>query len=296
MDNLSRSSLNATVSTTLRAKNGHPLYLYLSFIPIINNEGNIERYFGMCRDIIEIKATEQALSEKTQKAQEVETIKNAFLRNMSYEIRTPLASVVGFAELFQQDHESGEEALFIQEIKENSTQLLKLINNILFLSRLDAEMIEFKKQPIDFAAFFGGRCETAWQKYKLDGVEYVVDNPYNKLVIDVDSQNIGIIIDQIVANAVQHTTTGQVLARFDYTGEELVMAFTDTGSGIADEKLSHIYERFTGSTSRGTGLGLPICYEIVHQMGGKITIKSTVGKGTMVWVTIPCECSEIERK
>ena len=112
----------------------------------------------------------------------------------------------------------------------------------------------------------------------------------------MDSQNIGIIIDQIVANAVQHTTTGQVLARFDYTGEELVMAFTDTGSGIADEKLSHIYERFTGSTSRGTGLGLPICYEMVHQMGGKITIKSTVGKGTMVWVTIPCECSEIERK
>ena len=296
MDNLSRSSLNATVRTTLRAKNGHPLYLYLSFIPIINNEGNIERYFGMCRDISEIKATEQALSEKTQKAQEVETIKNAFLRNMSYEIRTPLASVVGFAELFQQDHESGEEALFIQEIKENSTQLLKLINDILFLSRLDAEMIEFKKQPIDFAAFFGGRCENAWQNYKVEGVEYVVDNPYNKLVIDVDSQNIGIIIDQIIANAVQHTTTGQVRARFDYTGEELVMAFLDTGSGIPHEKLSHIYERFSGSTSRGTGLGLPICHEMIHQMGGKITIKSTVGKGTMVWVTIPCECSEIERK
>lgn len=296
MDNLSRSALNATVRTTLHTKNGQPLYLYLSFIPIINNENNIERYFGMCRDISEIKATEQALAEKTLKAQEVETIKNAFLRNMSYEIRTPLTSVVGFAELFQQDHSPDEETLFIQEIKENSTQLLKLINNILFLSRLDAEMIEFKKQPIDFTAFFGGRCETAWQKYKLDGVEYVVDNPYNKLVIDVDSQNIGIIIDQIVANAVQHTTTGQVLARFDYIGEELVMAFTDTGSGIADEKLSHIYERFTGSTSRGTGLGLPICYEMVHQMGGKITIKSTVGKGTMVWVTIPCECSEIERK
>ena len=115
----------------------------------------------MCRDISEIKATEQELTEKTLKAQEVETIKNAFLRNMSYEIRTPLTSVVGFAELFQQDHSPDEETLFIQEIKENSTQLLKLINNILFLSRLDAEMIEFKKQPIDFTAFFGGRCEPA---------------------------------------------------------------------------------------------------------------------------------------
>ena len=296
MDNLTRGALNATIRTTLRAKNGHSLYLYLSFIPIINSEGEIENYFGMCRDISEIKATEQALAVKTQKAQEVETIKNAFLRNMSYEIRTPLASVVGFAELFQQEHSSEEEALFIQEIKQNSSQLLKLINDILLLSRLDAGMIEFKKQPVDFAAFFGSRCETAWQNYKQEGVSYQIENPYNKLVIDVDTHNIGIIIDQILANAAEHTTNGQVRARFDYIGEGLVMAFMDTGSGIPDEKLSHIFERFTGSTSHGTGLGLPICYEMANQMGGNITIKSTVGKGTMVWVTIPCQCTEIERK
>ncbi len=295
MDNRTRGSLYATVRTTLRIK-GRPLYLYLSFIPIINSEGQIERYFGMCRDISEIKATEQALAIETQKAQEVETIKNAFLRNMSYEIRTPLASVVGFAELFQMEHAPGEEALFIQEIKDNSSQLLKLINDILFLSRLDAEMIEFKKQPTDFASVFDSLCETAWLNHKHEGVEYHIDNPYNKLVIDVDAQNIGIIIGQILANAAQHTVQGQVRARFDYTGEGLVMAFMDTGSGIPEEKLSHIFERFTGSTSRGTGLGLPICYEMVRQMGGKITIKSNIGKGTMVWVTIPCQCSEIERK
>ena len=295
MDNLSRSALNATVHTTLRSKNGQPLYLYLSFIPIINSEGDIESYFGMCRDISEIKATEQALAVKTQKAQEVETIKNAFLRNMSYEIRTPLASVVGFAELFQQEHTPEEESLFIQEIKENSSQLLKLINDILFLSRLDAEMIEIKKQPIDFAAFFGARCETAWLNLKQEGVTYQADIPYHKLVIDVDAQHIGIIIDQIIANAAQHTTAGLVRARFDYTGEGLVMAFMDTGCGIPTEKLNHIFERFTGSTSRGTGLGMPICHELTRQMGGKITIKSEEGKGTIVWVTIPCQCSEIER-
>ena len=295
MDNLSRSALNATVHTTLRSKNRQPLYLYLSFIPIINSEGDIESYFGMCRDISEIKATEQALAVKTQKAQEVETIKNAFLRNMSYEIRTPLASVVGFAELFQQEHTPEEESLFIQEIKENSSQLLKLINDILFLSRLDAEMIEIKKQPIDFAAFFGARCETAWLNLKQEGVTYQADIPYHKLVIDVDAQHIGIIIDQIIANAAQHTTAGMVRARFDYTGEGLVMAFMDTGCGIPTEKLNHIFERFTGSTSRGTGLGMPICHELTRQMGGKITIKSEEGKGTIVWVTIPCQCTVIER-
>ena len=295
MDNLTRGTLNATIRTTLRVK-GHPLYLYLSFIPIINSDGEIENYFGMCRDISEIKATEQLLAHETQKAQEVEIIKNAFLRNMSYEIRTPLASVVGFAELFQMQHAPEEEALFIKEIKENSSQLLKLINDILFLSRLDAEMIEFKKQPTDFAAIFDSHCRTAWEKLRQEGVEYLVDNPYNKLVINIDAQNIGIIIEQILANAAEHTTAGQVRARYDYTGEGLVMAFMDTGSGIPDEKLNHIFERFTGSTSRGTGLGLPICHEMVRQMNGKINIKSEVGKGTMVWVTIPCQCMEIERK
>ena len=295
MDNLSRGVLTATIRTTLSTK-GNPLYIYLSFIPIINSDGEIDNYFGMCRDISEIKATEQLLAKETQKAQEVEIIKNAFLRNMSYEIRTPLASVVGFAELFQMQHSPEEEILFIQEIKENSSQLLKLINDILFLSRLDARMIEFKKQPTDFATYFEPRCEMAWEKMKKEGVEYFIDNPYRKLVVDIDSQNVGIIIDQILANAVEHTTSGHVRASFDYTGDGLVMAFMDTGCGIPDKKLKHIFERFTGSTSRGTGLGLPICNEMAHQMGGNINIKSEVGKGTILWVTIPCECSEIERK
>ena len=296
MDNQTRGSLTATIRTTLRTKGGHPLYLYLSFIPIINDNDQIENYFGMCRDISDIKATEQALAVETQKAQEVETVKNAFLRNMSYEIRTPLASVVGFAELFQMEHMPEEESVFIQQIKDNSSQLLSLINDILFLSRLDAEMIEFKKQPTDFAAIFDSQCHMAWEGDRKEGVDYIVDNPYEKLVIDIDMQNIGIIIEQILSNAIHHTEHGHVLARYDYTGEGLVMAFNDTGCGIPPEKLNHIFERFTGSTSRGTGLGLPICYEMTRQMGGKITIKSEVGNGTIVWVSIPCQCSEIKRK
>ena len=295
MDNRMRGSLNATVRTTLRSK-GHPMYLYLSFIPIFNSDGDIESYFGLCRDISDIKATEELLAQNTLKAQEVETIKNAFLRNMSYEIRTPLNSVVGFAELFQMEHQPEEETLFIQEIKQNASMLLKLINDILFLSRLDAEMIEFKKESIDFATIFEARCRMAWQNYQHQDVEYLVDNPYNKLVVDIDIQNIGIIIDRLLAISAQHTTSGLVRARYDYTGEGLVMAFMDTGSGIPNDKLEHIFERFNGSNDQDTGLGLAICHELTRQMGGKITIKSEEDKGTMTWVTIPCQCSDIERK
>lgn len=295
MDNRMRGSLNATVRTTLRSK-GHPMYLYLSFIPIFNSDGDIESYFGLCRDISDIKATEELLAQNTLKAQEVETIKNAFLRNMSYEIRTPLNSVVGFAELFQMEHQPEEETLFIQEIKQNASMLLKLINDILFLSRLDAEMIEFKKESVDFATIFEARCRMAWQNYQHQDVEYLVDNPYNKLVVDIDIQNIGIIIDRLLAISAQHTTSGLVRARYDYTGEGLVMAFMDTGSGIPNDKLEHIFERFNGSNDQDTGLGLAICHELTRQMGGKITIKSEEDKGTMTWVTIPCQCSDIERK
>ena len=262
---------------------------------VLTDDGVVTEYFGVCRDISEIKTTEERLALETAKAQDVETVKNAFLRNMSYEIRTPLSSVVGFAELFDMPHQASDEALFIQQIKDNSSQLLQLINDILFLSRLDAHMIEFKAHPVDFANFFKPRCETAWLHGRRAGVSYVVDSPYRQLVVEVDDLNIGHLVDQIIANAVEHTTSGMVRASYDYTGEELVMSFQDTGCGIPEERMATIFERFGKRSNQGTGLGMSICYELSRQMGGRITVKSTVGVGTIVWVSIPCKCTEIVR-
>ena len=123
----------------------------------------------------------------------------------------------------------------------------------------------------------------------------MVVNPYQRLVVDIDFQNLGIMLDQIITNAAQHTHKGRVTMRYDYTGEGLVIAISDTGEGIPEERLQSIYERFA-SGSQGTGLGLSICHEIAQQMNGRITIKSDVGVGTIVWVAIPCQCQEIERK
>ena len=296
MDNHTLSPLKAAIKTTIRGKHGKRLTLLLSFIPTLDDHNEVIEYFGVCRDISEIKATEEELARETIKAQEIETVKNAFLRNMSYEIRTPLSSVVGFAELFEMSHTSEDEPLFIEQIKHNSSRLLKLINDILFLSRLDAQMIEFKCQPIDFSQFFEARCQTAWFHDQHEGVSYVVDNPYQHLVVEIDESNIGRVIDQLVANAAQNTRMGMVRASYEYTGEDLVMVFQDTGCGISSERLNQIFERFVTSGNQGTGLGLSICHELVRQMGGKIKIKSNEGQGTIVWVTIPCKCTEIVRK
>ena len=223
-------------------------------------------------------------------------MKNAFLRNMSYEIRTPLSSVIGFAELFEMSHASDDEALFIDQIKKNSAHLLKLINDILFLSRLDAGMIEFKSKPIDFAQFFEARCQSIWSRDHHEGVDFVTDNPYQQLEVEIDDQNVGLVIDQIMENATTHTTKGMVRASYEYTGEGVAMAFQDTGCGIPEDRMKQIFERFVSSGGHGTGLGLAICHEITTQMGGKIRIKSEVDNGTIVWVSIPCKCTEIVRK
>jgi K+-sensing histidine kinase KdpD len=296
MDNHAISPINTTIETTLRVKEGYPLCLQIHFVPLVDDSGKVANYFGMCRDVSEMKHTENELAKESAKAQEVETVKNAFLRNMSYEIRTPLNTVVGFAELFQMEHSSDDEVVFVEQIKENSRNLLKLINNILFLSRLDAQMIEIKTEFTDFAQLFDVDCSTSWENLRQDCVEYIIENPYKQLVVDIDAQNLGIVIDQIVTNACQHTTQGFVRTRIDYIGDRLIIAVDDTGEGIEEKFLPTLFERFATDANTGSGLGLSICYELMQQMGGSINIKSTHGKGTTVWVTLPCKTSEIVRK
>ena len=265
-------------------------------VPIVDDNGTAKYYFGMCRDVSEIMHTQKELAMETAKAQEVEVVKNAFLRNMSYEIRTPLNAVVGFAELFQMDHTTDDESIFIDEIKENSRVLLKLINNILFLSRLDARMIEIKPQLTDYARTFDLTCQASWEMNEEPDVEYLVENPYEQLVVEIDAQNINNILDQIILNACQYTHKGSVHARLDYIGDRLVIAVEDTGEGIKEELLPTIFERFSTGASSGSGLGLSICNELIQQMGGSINIKSEVGKGTTVWFSVPCKMTEMVRK
>ena len=296
MDSLATKPIHADIKTTLRKRGGGGrLHLQLHFIPTYDSHGEIKEYFGMCRDISEIKTIEEKLAAETLRAQEVEVVKNAFLHNMSFEIRTPLNTVVGFAELFQMEHSQEDEVVFIQEIKENSAKLLKLINDILFISRLDAEMIEFNKRITDFSKTITQWCESVWAPMQKPGVEYTVSGLFNKLILEVDSSNVGIIIDKIVTNAVQHTEKGSVNVRFDYLGNNLIVSVEDTGCGIPESSLGNIFERFVTGANEGAGLGLAICHELIKRLNGTINIKSEVGKGTTVWFSIPCKAIEIER-
>ena len=127
-------------------------------------------------------------------------------------------------------------------------------------------------------------------------MNYLTKNPYQKLVLEIDEPKVSMIMDKIITNAAQHTSSGSVLARYDYIGDQLVISIEDTGEGIPDEAIEHIFERFVTGASTGVGLGLSICHELIEYMGGKIQLKSKLGKGTTVWFTLPCKVVEIVRK
>jgi len=299
MDNRCSKSIDTDIRTIIRNRQGEILHLELHLIPSYDEKGEIVSYFGLCRDVSELKATERQLAEESIKAQEVEQAKNSFLQNMSHEIRTPLNAVVGFAELFDSEHTQEDEDIFINEILKNSDYLLHLINNILFLSRLDAGMIEITNQPTDITTLVEEHCTRGWGPYQHPDVRYIVESPLQQFVADVDASNLGLVIEKLTENAAQHTKVGTIRTRYNYIGRRLIITVEDTGNGI-DPAIRHtLFQRFvsgSGAAQGGGGLGLPICKELIDKMNGSIEINSEPGEGTTIWVIIPCHASVIKRK
>ena len=298
MDHLTRYNIKETIETEIRDEKGRQIWLMFNMVPILDKEGQVEHYFGICRNMTDMVETERRLAVETKKAQETELLKQSFLTNMSYEIRTPLNNVVGFADLFETEHDEADEAFFVEQIKMSSNILLNLINDILFLSRLDANMIEYNKSDIDFAQVFEGHCQMGWSNMSPK-VKTAIDCPYESLVVDIDDSNLGMAIERICFVASQFLEEGNISARCEYRRGELTISFEDDGMGIDAETLPHIFDRFIRDKNQklcGTGLDLPIAQSLVQQMGGTIDFESELGKGATIWISVPCEAKVIKRR
>ena len=298
MDSRRSGAFSATVRTILRDEQGRNIYLSFTIIPMKGKEGDITHYFGMCQNSTEMAYTEARLREETIKAHETEELKNTFLLNMSYEIRTPLNAVLGFAGLFNSPHDPEDELVFSEEIKRNTADLLNLVNDILFVSKLDARMVEFNYRECDFAVLFDGYCYMGWSNL-APGVKVTVENPYNRLCVKIDDQNLGLVIQKLCNHAAFFTREGTIRAKYEYRHGELNISIEDTGKGISHETLQHVFERFMRdqeNEQHGTGLDLPIVKELVEQMGGTVEIQSEQDKGTTFYVIIPCEMTAMEKK
>lgn len=298
MDHLTKRGIMQAIEIEIRDKKGRQIWLSFNMVPMLNANGEVERYFGTYRNITDMVETEQRLAIETKKAQETEVLKQAFLTNMSYEIRTPLNNIIGYAGLFTGHHDESDEPFFMDQIKRSTSELLLLVNDVLYISRLEANMEEYKKETVDFSTRFEGICQNSLSTIN-QGVKPVIVQPYDKLVVDIDTNHLEKIIQRLCNLSCLMTTQGSISISYEYHRGELTIRIDDTGIGFAPEVLPHVFDHFTRNIRGGligSGLDLPIVQLLAQQMGGNIEIQSEYAKGTSVWVSIPCTASVIEKK
>ena len=298
MDHYYNGPISDTLRTKIKDEKGRDTFINLSMMPITDNAGKVTHYFGMSRNETEMAYTEIQLKEETAKAQEEEQLKNSFLLNMSHELRVPLNAVLGFAELFKTEHNLEDEPVFAEEIKKNTEILLNLINDILFISRLDAHMIEYHYDVCNFAVLFEGWCYLGWETAN-ERLRKYVESQYNSLLVKIDSQNLGMAIEKLCNYSAMSTEEGSLKARYEYLHDELIIIVEDTGAGMNFNEVPKAFDRFKGESEHnriGTGLDLPIVKELVEQMGGTINVLSEPDRGSTFYMSIPCEMISYERK
>lgn len=251
---------------------------------------------GVCQSIQRYKTAEQEMREARDKALQADKLKSAFLANMSHEIRTPLNAIVGFSDLlsdtsnFTQD----EIAQFIATINKNCGLLLALINDILDLSRIESGTMEFLFANHNLSLLL----KTVFDSQRLNmppGVELVLRMPEgDKKYLKTDNVRLQQVVNNLINNAAKFTASGYITVGYeeDETPGYTRIFVEDTGVGISEEGVRHIFERFykVDNFTQGAGLGLSICQTIVERMKGTISVTSEVGKGTRFTVRLPNEC------
>ena len=178
MDDYEDKVIEYNIRTTLRSTGRRPLILYFRLEPCHNNDGKVKEYCGMLRDISEMDWIERQMNLQTAKVQEVENTKNSFVKNMVQEIRTPMSAVVEHVAQINDDSFSANEPELCKVIQQNADYLLHIVDNILYLSRLEARMVEINRQPQNFAELFESQCATGWMKFMNADTNYIVENPH----------------------------------------------------------------------------------------------------------------------
>ena len=241
----------------------------------------------LATDITTRKQVELELILAKEKAEESDRLKSAFLANMSHEIRTPLNAIVGFSEIIALTEDEVEKAEYLNIIQKNSNLLLQLINDILDLSRIESGKSEMNFQLVEMTGLID-EVEKVHRLKMKTGIRLNVIRPDEEIWIMVDRNRITQVLFNFLSNAIKNTHEGAITLGLEVCGEWLKVYVTDTGCGIAKEKLPLIFNRFEKLNDfvQGTGLGLPICQSIVERLGGKISVESEVVGSTFV-MTLP---------
>jgi PAS domain S-box-containing protein len=276
-------------------KDGQLVWLEAHPMVIRDAKGRPVGFQDVVRDVTETKALEDQLIAARDVAEAGAQAKTEFLANMSHELRTPLTSVIGFSGLLQASRNLPEaERKFADRIATGSEALLSVINDILDYSKLEADAVDLDPQPFDPRVMAEGAVAIVESQCHAKGLvlETVIDPGLPEALMG-DEGRLRQVMLNFLSNAVKFTTSGTVRLQLTGAGDRLRLAVTDSGIGIAPDKIDSLFDRFTqadASTTRvygGTGLGLAISRRLIEMMGGEIGADSRPGEGSTFWFEVP---------
>ena len=258
----------------------------------IHTPGHAPIIAGLLQNIQELKDHEQELIESRELAEQAE-LKQSFLNNMSHEIRTPLNAIVGFSDMLANEPEFSDEERqeFVDIINTNTKLLLKLVGDVLELSRIESGNLSFTFQRESVRRLL----DDVYQTHSLlirPPLQFLKDFPPEDVQVNVDPMRLTQVLTNFLNNANKFTKGGSI--RLGYccpSGmSEVHLYVEDTGIGIPHSEQKMIFERFykRSEFSQGVGLGLSICVLIVEKMGGRIELRSEEGRGSRFTVVLPC--------
>ncbi len=288
------------VDHRLRRADGEWRTMAARAVPIMD-DNEAREWVGTHTDITEQKRAEEELSAAKEVAEAANRAKSQFLANMSHELRTPLSAVIGYSEMIEEEmEETGEEHLLgdVRKIQSNARHLLSLINDVLDLSKIEAERMTTYAEDFGIEALVQDVAATVGTLVEQKGNELALDVAPGLGAMHTDQVKLRQCLFNLVSNAAKFTENGRITLRASRSGDDVVFSVADSGIGMTPEQLAKLFERFTQadvSTTRrfgGTGLGLAITRAFCRLLGGDVEVTSTYGEGSVFTIRLPAVMPE----
>jgi PAS domain S-box-containing protein len=301
---LLRTGTVLNYESNLKLKDGSTIQSISNIRLIFNKEGKPIAVDGVARDITYLKKASEELLKAKEIAERSLRVKESFLANMSHEIRTPMNGVIGMIDLLNDTNLNQEQKKYVETIKKSSETLLRILNDILDLSKIEAGKMQLRLTSISIESTIEKLYALFFQQAAAKNIKllYSIDSDVPKFIL-ADEIRLLQILSNFTSNSIKFTDKGSVkinimLEEKKDTLHKIKVEVTDTGIGISEENLKMLFESFSqvdnSSTKSysGTGLGLAISKELCRMMNGEVGVRTKLGEGSTFWFTFEANSSK----